>query len=336
MPVNVLNAVTQPRRGSSKAAIAAVLLLLVQGVVFGALAWLSSAEYPDFWISGGIALCCIVSAVVLAKRRVAFPLVFQGCQMLFTGWIVIEGISYFTNDRHECIWNFMPIMSMLIAVLLMGVMALFLVQTKSALKWFSGTAIEQGSGLAEKIKRGVWTVLIADVLLLAFGACLDLDTAIWSKGDLPDVIFMCVCEDEFLDDKFVITDFFGIPLGEKVNVRIWAKMYGIERVEEPHCSRTFLSEDSIAFGVPGPWEVTEQINTTNGCVEVVSASRAPIGYEAVSNMFDTVGQRFWRAFDINCQLADDGSPCVGRWSDGIQTVEIVSDAQSLRISIRPE
>ena len=228
----------------------------------------------------------------------------------------------------------MPTMSMLIAVLLMGVSALFLVQTKSALKWFSGTAIAQRSGLAEKIKRGVWTVLIADVLLLAFGACLDLDTTIWSKGDLPDVIFMC--EDEFLDDKFVITDFFGIPLGEKVNVRIWAKMYGIERVEEPHCSRTFLSEDSVAFGVPGPWEVTEQINTTNGCVEVVSASRAPIGYEAVSNMFDTVGQRFWSAFDINCQLADDGSPCVGRWSDGIQTVEIVSDAQSLRISIRPE
>lgn len=336
MPVNVLNAVTQPRRGSSKAAIAAVLLLLAQGVVFGALAWLSSAEYPDFWISGGIALCCIVSAVALAKRRVAFPLVFQGCLMLFVGWIVIEGISYFTNDIHECVWNFMPIMSMLIAVLLMGVSALFLVQTKSALKWFSGTAIAQRSGLAEKIKRGVWTVLIADVLLLAFGACLDLDTAIWSKGNLQDVIFMCVCEDEFLDDKFVITDFFGIPLGEKVNVRIWAKMYGIERVEEPHCSRTFLSEDSVAFGVPGPWEVTEQINTTNGCVEVVSASRAPIGYEAVSNMFDTVGQRFWSAFDINCQLADDGSPCVGRWSDGIQTVEIVSDAQSLRISIRPE
>lgn len=336
MPVNVLNAVTQPRRGSSKAAIAAVLLLLAQGVVFGALAWLSSAEYPDFWISGGIALCCIVSAVALAKRRVAFPLVFQGCLMLFVGWIVIEGISYFTNDIHECVWNFMPSMSMLIAVLLMGVSALFLVQTKSALKWFSGTAIEQGSGLAEKIKRGVWTVLIADVLLLAFGACLDLDTTIWSKGDLPDVIFMCEYEDEFLDDKFVITDFFGIPLGEKVNVRIWAKMYGIERVEEPRCSRTFLSEDSVAFGVPGPWEVTEQINTTNGCVEVVSASRAPIGYEAVSNMFDTVGQRFWSAFDINCQLADDGSPCVGRWSDGIQTVEIVSDAQSLRISIRPE
>ena len=334
MPVNVLNAVTQPRRGSSKAAIAAVLLLLAQGVVFGALAWLSSAEHPDFWISGGIALCCIVSAVALAKRRVAFPLVFQGCLMLFVGWIVIEGISYFTNDRHGSVWDFMLVLSMLIAVLLMGVMALFLVQTKSALKWFSGTAIEQGSGLAEKIKRGVWTVLIADVLLLAFGACLDLDTAIWSKGDLSDVVI--VYEDEFLDDKFVITDFLGIPLGEKVNVRIWAKMYGIERVEEPRCSRTFLSEDSVAFGVPGPWEVTEQINTTNGCVEVVSASRAPIGYEAVSNMFDTVGQRFWRAFDINCQLTDDGSPCVGRWSDGIQTVEIVSDAQSLRISIRPE
>lgn len=334
MPVNVLNAVTQPRRGSSKAAIAAVLLLLAQGVVFGALAWLSSAEGLELWISGGIALCCIVSAVALAKRRVAFPLVFQGCLMLFVGWIVIEGISYFTNDRHGSVWDFMLVLSMLIAVLLMGIIALFLVQMKSALKWFSGTAIEQGSGLAEKIKRGVWTVLIADVLLLAFGACLDLDTAIWSKGDLPDVIFMC--EDEFLDDKFVITDFFGIPLGEKVNVRIWAKMYGIERVEEPHCSRTFLSEDSVAFGVPGPWEVTEQINMTNGCVEVVSASRAPIGYEAVSNMFDTVGQRFWSAFDINCQLTDDGSPCVGRWSDGIQTVEIVSDAQSLRISIRPE
>ena len=334
MPVNVLNAVTQPRRGSSKAAIAAVLLLLAQGVVVGAIAWHTNLEGLELWISGGIALCCIVSAVALAKRRVAFPLVFQGCLMLFVGWIVIEGISYFTNDRHECVWNFMPIMSMLIAVLLMGVSALFLVQTKSALKWFSGTAIEQGSGLAEKIKRGVWTVLIADVLLLAFGACLDLDTAIWSKGDLQDVIFMY--EDEFLDDKFVITDFFGIPLGEKVNVRIWAKMYGIERVEEPRCSRTFLSEDSVAFGVPGPWEVTEQINTTNGCVEVVSASRAPIGYEAVSNMFDTVGQRFWSAFDINCQLTDDGSPCVGRWSDGIQTVEIVSDAQSLRISIRPE
>ena len=336
MPVNVLNAVTQPRRGSSKAAIAAVLLLLAQGVVVGAIAWHTNSEGLELWISGGIALCCIVSAVVLAKRRVAFPLVFQGCLMLFVGWIVIEGISYFTNDIHECVWNFMPSMSMLIAVLLMGVSALFLVQTKSALKWFSGTAIAQRSGLAEKIKRGVWTVLIADVLLLAFGACLDLDTTIWSKGDLPDVIFMCEDEDEFLDDKFVITDFFGIPLGEKVNVRIWAKMYGIERVEEPRCSRTFLSEDSVAFGVPGPWEVTEQINTTNGCVEVVSASRAPIGYEAVSNMFDTVGQRFWSAFDINCQLADDGSPCVGRWSDGIQTVEIVSDAQSLRISIRPE
>ena len=334
MPVNVLNAVTQPRRGSSKAAIAAVLLLLAQGVVVGAIAWHTNSEGLELWISGGIALCCIVSAVALAKRRVAFPLVFQGCLMLFVGWIVIEGISYFTNDIHECVWNFMPIMSMLIAVLLMGVSALFLVQTKSALKWFSGTAIAQRSGLAEKIKRGVWTVLIADVLLLAFGVCLDLDTAIWSKDDLQDVIFMC--EDEFLDDKFVITDFFGIPLGEKVNVRIWAKMYGIERVEEPRCSRTFLSEDSVAFGVPGPWEVTEQINTTNGCVEVVSASRAPIGYEAVSNMFDTVGQRFWSAFDINCQLADDGSPCVGRWSDGIQTVEIVSDAQSLRISIRPE
>ena len=303
--MNVLNAVTQPRRGSSKAAIAAVLLLLAQGVVVGAIAWHTNSEGLELW-----------------------------CLMLFVGWIVIEGISYFTNDRHGSVWDFMLVLSMLIAVLLMGVMALFLVQTKSALKWFSGTAIEQGSGLAEKIKRGVWTVLIADVLLLAFGACLDLDTAIWSKGDLPDVIFMC--EDEFLDDKFVITDFFGIPMGEKVNVRIWAKMYGIERVEEPHCSRTFLSEDSIAFGVPGPWEVTEQINTTNGCVEVVSASRAPIGYEAVSNMFDTVGQRFWSAFDINCQLTDDGSPCVGRWSDGIQTVEIVSDAQSLRISIRPE
>ena len=335
MPVNVLNAVTQPRRGSSKAAIAAVLLLLAQGVVVGAIAWHTNSEGLELWISGGIALCCIVSAVALAKRRVAFPLVFQGCLMLFVGWIVIEGISYFTNDRHGSVWDFMLRLSMLIAVLLMGVMALFLVQTKSALKWFSGTAIEQGSGLAEKIKRGVWTVLIADVLLLAFVACLDLDTAIWSKDDFPDMIQIGY-EDEFPDDKFVITDFFGIPLGEKVNVRIWAKMYGIERVEEPRCSRTFLSEDSVAFGVPGPWEVTEQINTTNGCVEVVSASRAPIGYEAVSNMFDTVGQRFWSAFDINCQLADDGSPCVGRWSDGIQTVEIVSDAQSLRISIRPE
>lgn len=334
MPVNVLNAVTQPRRGSSKAAIAAVLLLLAQGVVVGAIAWHTNSEGLELWISGGIALCCIVSAVALAKRRVAFPLVFQGCLMLFVGWIVIEGISYFTNDRHGSVWDFMLVLSMLIAVLLMGVMALFLVQTKSALKWFSGTAIEQGSGLAEKIKRGVWTALIADVLLLAFGACLDLDTATWSRsrGDLVVIEY----EDDYLDDDLVITGVFGIPLDTKVDVNIWAKMYGIERVEEPHCSRTFLSEDSVAFGVPGPWEVTEQINTTNGCVEVVSASRAPIGYEAVSNMFDTVGQRFWRAFDINCQLADDGSPCVGRWSDGIQTVEIVSDAQSLRISIRPE
>ena len=328
MPANVLNAVTLPRHGFSKAVIAAVLLLLAQAVVVGVIAWHSNSEGLELWISGGIALCGIVSAVALAKRRFAFPFVFQGCLMLVVGWIVIEGISCGSA------WNFMLILSMLVAVLLMGVSALFLVQTKNALKWFSSTAIAQESGLAEKIKRGVWTVLIADVLLLAFGACLDLDTAIWSKGDLPDVIFMC--EDEFLDDKFVITDFFGIPLGEKVNVRIWAKMYGIERVEEPHCSRTFLSEDSIAFGVSGPWEVTEQINTTNGCVEVVSASRAPIGYEAVSNMFDTVGQRFWSAFDINCQLADDGSPCVGKWSDGIQTVEIVSDVQSLRISIRQE
>ena len=333
MPVNLISAVTLPRRGSSKAAIAAVLLLLPQGVVVGAIAWYTNSEGLELWISGGIALCCIVSAVVLAKRRVAFPLVFQGCQMLFTGWFVIEGISYFTNDI-QCVWNFMPIMSMLIAVLLMGIIALFLVQTKSALKWFSGTAIEQGSGLAEKIKRGVWTVLIADVLLLAFGACLDLDTAIWSRsrGDLVVIEY----EDDYLDDDLVITGVFGIPLDTKVDVNIWAKMYGIERVEEPHCSRTFVSEDSVAFGVPGPWEVTEQINTTNGCVEVVSASRAPIGYEAVSNMFDTVGQRFWSAFDINCQLTDDGSPCVGRWSDGIQTVEIVSDAQSLRISIRQE
>ena len=329
MPANVLNAVTLPRHGLSKAVIAAVLLLLAQGVAVGAIAWHSNSEGLELWISGGIALCCIVSSMLLAKRRFAFPFVFQGCLMLVVGWIVIEGISCGSA------WNFMLILSMLVAVLLMGVMALFLVQTKSALKWFSGTAIEQGSGLAEKIKRGVWTVLIADVLLLAFGACLDLDTAIWSKDDFPDMIQIGY-EDEFLDDKFVITHLFGIPLGEKVNVRIWAKMYGIERVEEPHCSRTFLSEDSVAFGVPGPWEVTEQINTTNGCVEVVSASRAPIGYEAVSNMFDTVGQRFWRAFDINCQLTDDGSPCVGRWSDGIQTVEIVSDAQSLRISIRPE
>ena len=333
MPANVLNAVTLPRHGLSKAVIAAVLLLLAQGVAVGAIAWHSNSEGLELWISGGIALCCIVSSMLLAKRRVAFPLVFQGCLMLFVGWIVMEGISYFANDRHVSVC--MLVLSMLIAVLLMGAAALFLVQTKSALKWFSNTAIAQWSGLAEKIKRGVWTVLIADVLLLAFVACLDLDTAIWSKDDFPDMIQIGY-EDEFLDDKFVITDFFGIPLGEKVNVRIWMKMYGIEHVEEPHCSRTFLSEDSIAFGVPGPWEVTEQINTTNGCVEVVSASRAPIGYEAVSNMFDTVGQRFWRAFDINCQLADDGSPCVGRWSDGIQTVEIVSDAQSLRISIRPE
>ena len=335
MPANVINAVTLPRHGLSKAVIAAVLLLLAQGVAVGAIAWHSNSEGLELWISGGIALCCIVSSMLLAKRRVAFPLVFQGCLMLFVGWIVMEGISYFANDRHVSVWDFMLVLSMLIAVLLMGVMALFLVQTKSALKWFSNTAIAQWSGLAEKIKRGVWTVLIADVLLLAFVACLDLDTAIWSKDDFPDMIQIGY-EDEFLDDKFVITDFFGIPLGEKVNVRIWMKMYGIERVEEPHCSRTFLSEDSIAFGVPGPWEVTEQINTTNGCVEVVSASRAHIGYEAVSNMFDTVGQRFWSAFDINCQLADDGSPCVGKWSDGIQTVEIVSDAQSLRISIRQE
>ena len=137
MPVNVLNAVTQPRRGSSKAAIAAVLLLLAQGVVVGAIAWHTNSEGLELWISGGIALCCIVSAVVLAKRRVAFPLVFQGCLMLFVGWIVIEGISYFTNDRHGSVWDFMLVLSMLIAVLLMGVMALFLVQTKSALKWFS-------------------------------------------------------------------------------------------------------------------------------------------------------------------------------------------------------
>ena len=335
MPVNVLNAVTLPRHGLSKAVIAAVLLLLAQGVAVGAIAWHSNSEGLELWISGGIALCCIVSSVALAKRRVAFPLVFQGCLMLFVGWIVIEGISYFTNDRHGSVWDFMLVLSMLIAVLLMGAAALFLVQTKSALKWFSNTAIAQWSGLAEKIKRGVWTVLIADVLLLAFVACLDLDTAIWSRGDREPCEIACY-EDEFLDEDLTITGFFGIPLDTRVNVRIWAKMYGIERVEEPHCSRTFLSEDSIAFGVPGPWEVTEQINTTNGCVEVVSASRAPIGYEAVSNMFDTVGQRFWSAFDINCQLADDGSPCVGKWSDGIQTVEIVSDAQSLRISIRQE
>ena len=335
MPANVLNAVTLPRHGLSKAVIAAVLLLLAQGVAVGAIAWHSNSEGLELWMSGGIALCCIVSSMLLAKRRVAFPLVFQGCLMLFVGWIVMEGISYFANDRPVSVWDFMLVLSMLIAVLLMGAAALFLVQTKSALKWFSNTAIAQWSGLAEKIKRGVWTVLIADVLLLAFVACLDLDTAIWSKDDFPDMIQIGY-EDEFLDDKFVITYFFGIPLGEKVNVRIWMKMYGIERVEEPHCRRTFLSEDSIAFGVPGPWEVTEQINTTNGCVEVVSASRAPIGYEAVSNMFDTVGQRFWSAFDINCQLADDGSPCVGKWSDGIQTVEIVSDAQSLHISIRQE
>jgi len=138
--------------------------------------------------------------MLLAKRRFAFPFVFQGCLMLVVGWIVIEGISCGSA------WNFMLILSMLVAVLLMGVMALFLVQTKSALKWFSGTAIEQGSGLAEKIKRGVWTVLIADVLLLAFVACLDLDTAIWSKDDFPDMIQIGYV-DEFLDDKFVITDF---------------------------------------------------------------------------------------------------------------------------------
>ena len=58
MPVNVLNAVTQPRRGSSKAAIAAVLLLLAQGVVVGAIAWHTNSEGLELWISGGIALCC--------------------------------------------------------------------------------------------------------------------------------------------------------------------------------------------------------------------------------------------------------------------------------------
>ena len=329
MPANVLNAVTLPRHGLSKAVIAAVLLLLAQGVAVGAIAWHSNSEGLELWISGGIALCCIVSSMLLAKRRFAFPFVFQGCLMLVVGWIVIEGISCGSA------WNFMLILSMLVAVLLMGVSALFLVQTKNAWKWFSRTAIAQESGLAEKIKRGVWTVLIVDVLLLAFGVCLELDTAIWSRGDREPCEIACY-EDEFLDEDLTITGFFGIPLDTRVNVRIWAKMYGIERVEEPHCSRTFLSEDSIAFGVSGPWEVTEQINTTNGCVEVVSASRAPIGYEAVSNMFDTVGQRFWSAFDINCQLADDGSPCVGKWSDGIQTVEIVSDAQSLHISICQE
>jgi len=329
MPVNLISAVTLPRRGSSKAAIAAVLLLLAQGVVVGAIAWHTNSEGLELWISGGIALCCIVSSMLLAKRRFAFPFVFQGCLMLVVGWIVIEGISCGSA------WNFMLILSMLVAVLLMGVMALFLVQTKSALKWFSGTAIEQGSGLAEKIKRGVWTVLIVDVLLLAFGVCLELDTSIWSRGDREPCEIACY-EDEFLDEDLTITGFFGIPLATRVNVRIWAKMYGIERVEEPHCSRTFVSEDSVSFGVPGPWEVTEQINTTNGCVEVVSARRAPIGYEAVSNMFDAVGKRFWSASDINCQLTDDGSPCKGRWSDGIQTVEIVSDAQSLLISIRQD
>ena len=329
MPANVLNAVTLPRHGLSKAVIAAVLLLLAQGVAVGAIAWHSNSEGLELWISGGIALCCIVSSMLLAKRRVAFPLMFQGCLMLVVGWIVIEGISCGSA------WNFMLILSMLVAVLLMGVMALFLVQTKSALKWFSGTAIEQGSGLAEKIKRGVWTVLIVDVLLLAFGVCLELDTSIWSRGDREPCEIACY-EDEFLDEDLTITGFFGIPLDTRVNVRIWAKMYGIERVEEPHCSRTFVSEDSVSFGVPGPWEVTEQINTTNGCVEVVSARRAPIGYEAVSNMFDAVGKRFWSASDINFQLTDDGSPCKGRWSDGIQTVEIVSDAQSLLISIRQD
>ena len=329
MPANVLNAVTLPRHGFSKAVIAAVLLLLAQAVVVGVIAWHSNSEGLELWISGGIALCCIVSSMSLAKRRVAFPLVFQGCLMLVVGWIVIEGISCGSA------WNFMLILSMLVAVLLMGVSALFLVQTKNALKWFSSTAIAQESGLAEKIKRGVWTVLIVDVLLLAFGVCLELDTAIWSRGDREPCEIACY-EDEFLDEDLTITGFFGIPLDTRVNVRIWAKMYGIERVEEPHCSRTFVSEDSVSFGVPGPWEVTEQINTTNGCVEVVSARRAPIGYEAVSNMFDAVGKRFWSASDINCQLTDDGSPCKGRWSDGIQTVEIVSDAQSLLISIRQD
>ena len=137
----------------------------------------------------------------------------------------------------------MLVLSMLIAVLLMGVMALFLVQTKSALKWFSGTAIEQGSGLAEKIKRGVWTVLIADVLLLAFGACLDLDTAIWSRsrGDLVVIEY----EDDYLDDDLVITGVFGIPLDTKVDVNIWAKMYGIERVEEPRLIAVALSCQKI-------------------------------------------------------------------------------------------
>jgi len=196
--------ITLPRHGLSKAVIAAVLLLLAQGVAVGTIAWHSNSEGLELWISGGIALCCIVSSMLLAKRRVAFPLVFQGCLMLFVGWIVMEGISYFANDRHVSVC--MLVLSMLITVLLMGAAALFLVQTKSALKWFSNTAIAQWSGLAEKIKRGVWTVLIADVLLLAFVACLDLDTAIWSKDDFPDMIQIGYV-DEFLDDKFVITDF---------------------------------------------------------------------------------------------------------------------------------
>ena len=310
-------------------------LMLAQGAV-----WVCIWCLENDWILGVIGPLYIVAAVALAKGRVAFPIVVQGLLTFLFGWVFWEAVSLVAHDCTEQVYLLgLPVIG---AIVLMGVLVLFFMQTRNALDWFARFARTQGNERAEKIKRGVWTVLVADILLLAFIACLDVDAAVWFKRSsyLEDVIGI---EDDDFDLCLVITSIFGIPLDTKVNANIWAKMYGIEHVEGAHCSRTFSACDSVAFGIPGPWEVTEQINTTNGYVEVVSATHAPIGYEAVSNLFETVGERFWDAFDAESRLAEGGSPprpCsnawVGKWSDHVQTVEIVADDQSLRLVVRRE
>jgi len=286
-----------PRFSGITAAI--VALLLVKLLLAECMVWGEPVLLVVFF------LLFVASAIGVLTRRGVVTLVVEGCLVAFWGWIVWEGVKRNLCHVDVAVWVGC------IVELLTGLVVIILMRT-----------------------RGVMTVLLCDAALLALGVCIDVDSSwLWKRGIYEDVI--CIEEaEEVLDLDPCVDRIFGIPLDVKVNVAIWLKMYGVERGDGAMCSRGPFEYKGPALGVPGPWQVVEQINATNGCVEVVSGRRSPVTYEVVSNLFDTIERKIGYPCVVERRLSDDGSLCVGKWAHPFQELEVEMDADSLRLAVR--
>ena len=273
-------------------------------------------------ILGGFAVSYAAAAVLFLRGRVAFPIVVLGISAAFHGWIVWEAASQGYLDKES------PISVVIIAEVLISIAALLLIQTRSSSAWLA--ARRRIDGLSDKIKRGVWTALVCDFALLGFIVCQDFDSAIWGLSEqIPEVI---VSLDDYDDSDHAIGCAFGIRMDVVVDVDELAGSKGAEHVDGTAFLRVrfALEPEGGEFGVPGPWEVEELVNTTNGYVYAISARHDPVESDVFSNLVESLK---WKVEWGPYAMRMTGEHAC-QWADGCQSVEAVMDDDSLRVSIR--